>query len=80
MLTHAAHFSEGSAIGQLKPVSPGKALGALARRHRRGADSAEFLTILATARAVGKPVAGEAIRERDAYGRWALRIYRPEPS
>jgi hypothetical protein len=44
------------------------------------ADSAEFLTILATARADGKPVVGEAIRDRDAYGRWALHIYRPEPS
>jgi hypothetical protein len=44
------------------------------------ADSAEFLTILATARAAGKPVVGQAIRDRDAYGRWALHIYRPEPS
>jgi hypothetical protein len=44
------------------------------------ADSAEFLTILATARADGKPVVGEAIRDRDADGRWALHIYRPEPS
>ncbi len=44
------------------------------------ADSAEFLTILATARADGKPVVGQAIRNRDAHGRWALHIYRPEPS
>ena len=44
------------------------------------ADSAEFLTILATARADGKPVVGEAIRDRDAHGRGALHIYRPEPS
>jgi len=44
------------------------------------ADSAEFLTILATARAVGKPVVGVAIRDRDAHGRGALHIYRPEPS
>ncbi len=44
------------------------------------ADSAEFLTILATARADGKPVVAEAIRDRDAHGRWALHIYRPEPS
>ena len=44
------------------------------------ADSAEFLTILATARADGKQVVGEAIRDRDAHGRWALHIYRPEPS
>ena len=44
------------------------------------ADSAEFLTILATARADGKPVVGQAIRDRDACGRWALHIYRPEPS
>ena len=44
------------------------------------ADSAEFLTILATARADGKPVVGEAIRDRDADGGWALHIYQPEPS
>ena len=44
------------------------------------ADSAEFLTILATARADGKPAVGQAIRDRDAHGRWALHIYRPEPS
>ena len=44
------------------------------------ADSTEFLTILATARADGKPVVAEAIRDRDASGRWALHIYRPEPS
>ena len=44
------------------------------------ADSAEFLTILATARADGKPVVAEAIRDRDTYGRWALHIYRPKPS
>jgi hypothetical protein len=44
------------------------------------ADSAEFVTILATARADGKPVVGQAIRDRDAHGRWALHIYRPEPS
>src|SRR5262249_55013649 len=43
-------------------------------------DSAEFLAILATARADGRPVAGQAIRDRDASGRWALHIYRPEPS
>jgi hypothetical protein len=43
-------------------------------------DSAEFLTILATARADSKPVLGQAIRDRDAGGRWALRIYRPEQS
>ena len=44
------------------------------------ADSAEFLTILATARADGKPLVGQAIRDRDAWGRWALHIYRPESS
>lgn len=44
------------------------------------ADSAEFLTVLAAARADDKPVAGQAIRDRDADGRWALHIYRPEPS
>jgi hypothetical protein len=43
-------------------------------------DSAEFLTILAAARADGKPVVGEAIRDRDADGRWAIHIYRPELS
>ena len=44
------------------------------------ADSAEFLTILAAARADGKPVVAQAIRDRDAHGRWALHIYRAEPS
>jgi|SRR5215813_7944793 len=44
------------------------------------ADSAEFLTILATARADCKPVVGQAIRDRDADGRWALHIYQPVPS
>lgn len=44
------------------------------------ADSAEFLKILGEARTDGKPVVGQAIRDRDAYGRWALHVYRPEPS
>jgi len=44
------------------------------------ADSAEFLAILATARENGKPVVGVAIRDWDAYGRWALHIYHPEPT
>jgi hypothetical protein len=44
------------------------------------ADSAEFLAIVTIARADSKPVAGQAIRDRDASGRWALHVYRPEPS
>lgn len=42
------------------------------------ADSTDFLPILA--RADGRPVAGEAIRERNSDGGWALRVHRPEPS
>jgi DNA-directed RNA polymerase subunit RPC12/RpoP len=44
------------------------------------AGSADFLALLATAGTDGKPVVGTAIRDRDAGGRWALRVYRPEPS
>jgi hypothetical protein len=62
----------------------GKHVEIYINEHRLGtltvADSAEFLMILATARVDGKPVVGQAIRDRDAYGRWALQIYRPEPS
>jgi len=62
----------------------GKHVEVYINEHRLGtltaADSAEFLTILATARADGKPVVGQAIRDRDASGRWALHIYQPEPS
>jgi hypothetical protein len=53
-------------------------------KHRLGtlttADSADFLAILATAGADGKPVVGTAIRDRDAGGRWGLRVHRPQPS
>ena len=52
--------------------------------HRLGtlttADSADFRAILATARADGKQVVGQAIRDRDTGGDWALHVYRPEPS
>jgi hypothetical protein len=41
-------------------------------------DSAEFLTNLAAAKADSMPVVAEAARDRDADGRWALHIYRPE--
>jgi DNA-directed RNA polymerase subunit RPC12/RpoP len=44
------------------------------------AGSADFLALLATAGTDGKPVVGTAIRDRDAGGRWAFRVYRPEPS
>lgn len=42
------------------------------------ADSADFLAILATAD--GQPVAGQAIRDRDRDGGWALHLYRPKSS
>jgi hypothetical protein len=52
--------------------------------HRLGtlttADGADFLAILATARTDGQPVMGTAVHSRDAGGRWALHVYRPEPS
>jgi len=52
--------------------------------HRVGmlttADSAEFRTILAAAKSEGKLVAGEAIRDQDPGGAWALHVYRPEPT
>ncbi|HEX7995361.1 MAG TPA: hypothetical protein VF506_15670, partial [Streptosporangiaceae bacterium] len=44
------------------------------------ADSTEFLKILAIARADGRQVVGEAIRDKDASGAWALHVYRPEAS
>jgi hypothetical protein len=51
--------------------------------HRVGvlttADSAEFRTILAAGKSEGKLLAGEAIRDRDPAGAWALHVYRPEP-
>jgi len=50
--------------------------------HRLGTltttDSADFRAILAAAKSQDKPVAGEAIRDRDAHGAWALHVYRPE--
>jgi hypothetical protein len=51
-------------------------------QHRLGtltaADSADFQAILAAAKSQDKPVAGQAIRDRDAHGAWALHVYRPE--
>jgi hypothetical protein len=41
-------------------------------------DSAEFRPVLAAAKSQAKPVAGQAIRDRDAGGAWALHVYRPE--
>jgi hypothetical protein len=50
--------------------------------HRLGTltttDSADFQAILAAARSQDKPVAGQAIRDRDASGAWALHVYRPQ--
>jgi hypothetical protein len=50
--------------------------------HRLGSltatDSAGFRAVLAAARSQDKPVAGQAIRDRDACGAWALHVYRPE--
>ncbi len=50
--------------------------------HRLGTltttDSADFRAVLAAAKSQDKPVAGEAIRDRDACGAWALHVYRPE--
>ena len=50
--------------------------------HRLGtltvSDSADFSAILIAARSQEKQAAGEAIRDRDACGAWALRVYRPE--
>ena len=62
----------------------GKRVEIYSSNHRLGtlttADSADFLTILATARTDGQLVMGTAVHSRDASGRWALRVYRPEPS
>jgi hypothetical protein len=41
-------------------------------------DSKDFLPILAAAD--GRPVAGEAIRQRKSDGGWAVSLYFPEPS
>jgi len=50
--------------------------------HRLGTltttDSADFRAVLAAGKSQDKPVAGEAIRDRDACGAWALHVYRPE--
>ena len=40
--------------------------------------SADFRAVLATAKSQDKPLAGQAIRDRDASGAWALHVYRPE--
>ena len=52
--------------------------------HRLGTltatDSADFRDVLAAAKSQDKPVAGQAIRDRDARGAWALHVYRPEPA
>jgi hypothetical protein len=52
--------------------------------HRVGtltaADSAEFRAILTAAKSQDRPVAGEAIRDRDPGGAWTLHVYRPEPT
>ena len=62
----------------------GKRVEIYSSNHRLGtlttADSADFLTILATARTDGQLVMGTAVHSRDASGRWALHVYRPEPS
>jgi hypothetical protein len=42
------------------------------------ADSHDFLSVLATAG--GQPVVGEAIRDRNSDGGWALHVYRPQSS
>jgi hypothetical protein len=77
----APNFSEIFVLLAEADGDDGKHVEIYINEHRLGtlttADSAEFLTILATARADGKPVVGVAIRDRDAYGRWALHIYRP---
>jgi hypothetical protein len=44
------------------------------------ADSADFWAILAAAKSQDKPLVGEAIRDRDAGGAWALHVYKPEPA
>jgi hypothetical protein len=50
--------------------------------HRLGTltstDSADFRAVLAAAKSQDKQVAGQAIRDRDAHGAWALHVYRPE--
>lgn len=59
----------------------GKYIEIYINEHRLGtltaADSADFLAILATADD-GQPVLGEAIRDRDHDGGWALHVYRPQ--
>lgn len=61
----------------------GKHIEIYINEHRLGtltaADSADFLAILATADD-GQPVLGEAIRDRDHDGGWALHVYRPQTS
>lgn len=61
----------------------GKRIEIYINEHRLGtltaADSADFLAILATADD-GQPVLGEAIRDRDHDGSWALDVYRPQTS
>ncbi len=50
--------------------------------HRLGTvtttDSANFQAVFAAAKSRDKAVAGQAIRDRDAFGAWALHVYRPE--
>jgi hypothetical protein len=62
--------------------SDGRHIEIYINEHRLGAltaaDSADFLAILDTAD--GRPVIGQAIRDRDSNDSWALHVYRPEPS
>ena len=81
-LSSAPEFSEIFVL--LAEGNDGRHVEVFTGEHRLGvltaADSADFRAVLAAAKSQGKPVAGTAIRDRDADGAWALHVYRPCPT
>ena len=76
------HFSEIFVLLAEAEGNDGQHIEVYLGEHRLGTltttDSAGFRAILAAAKSQDKPVAGQAIRDRDASGAWALHVYRPE--
>src|SRR5258708_27918194 len=75
------HFSEIFVLLAEAEGNDGQHIEVYLGEHRLGTltttDSADFRAILAAAKSQDKPVAGQAIRDRDAPGAWALHVYPP---
>lgn len=65
--------AEGNDGGHIEVHIGAHRLGTLTTR-----DSADFRSILTAAKSQDKAVVGQAIRDRDADGAWALHVYRPD--